>query len=150
MPNKYTVPVAARILGISEGAVRQRVARDTLPHEKDDDGRVHVLLDEPPNEETTEQTEQGAGGSIRVVDVLERENALLRRLLDEEREANRENRRLLALALEQRGELRASLRGDEGESRVQGQEEDSSASEPLSSEEERERRSWWRRVFLGE
>jgi hypothetical protein len=36
---------AARRLGVSEGAVRKRVARGTLHHDKADDGRVYVYLD---------------------------------------------------------------------------------------------------------
>jgi hypothetical protein len=40
-----TIQEAARRLGISEGAVRKRVARDSLKHEKDEDGRVYVYLD---------------------------------------------------------------------------------------------------------
>ncbi len=36
---------AARILGVSKGAVRQRVRRGTLRSDKGDDGRVYVYLD---------------------------------------------------------------------------------------------------------
>ena len=42
---RYTVPEAAKVLGIGTDAVRKRIARDTIPHEKDDDGRVYVYLD---------------------------------------------------------------------------------------------------------
>jgi excisionase family DNA binding protein len=43
--DRLTIQEAARRLGISEGAVRKRVTRKTLRHEKDDDGRVYVYLD---------------------------------------------------------------------------------------------------------
>src|SRR5918993_922055 len=43
--NRFTIQEAARRLGISEGAVRKRVARGTLEHNKEDDGRVYVYLD---------------------------------------------------------------------------------------------------------
>jgi hypothetical protein len=43
--DRLTIQEAARRLGISEGAVRKRVARGTLVHDKDDDGRVYVYLD---------------------------------------------------------------------------------------------------------
>ena len=43
--DRLTIQEAARRLGISEGAVRKRVARDTLKHDKEDDGRVYVYLD---------------------------------------------------------------------------------------------------------
>jgi hypothetical protein len=42
---RYTVPEAARVLGIGTDAVRKRIARDTISHEKDADGRVYVFLD---------------------------------------------------------------------------------------------------------
>jgi hypothetical protein len=42
---RYTVPEVAKILGIGTDAVRKRIARDTIPHEKGDDGRVYVYLD---------------------------------------------------------------------------------------------------------
>lgn len=40
-----TVQEAARRLGVSEGAVRKRVARGTMRHDKGQDGRVYVYLD---------------------------------------------------------------------------------------------------------
>ena len=40
-----TIQEAARALGISEGAVRKRVTRGTLRHEKEQDGRIYVYLD---------------------------------------------------------------------------------------------------------
>jgi phage-related minor tail protein len=43
--DRLTIQEAARRLGVSEGAVRKRVTRDTLEHEKEDDGRVYVYLD---------------------------------------------------------------------------------------------------------
>jgi hypothetical protein len=42
--DRLTIQEAARRLGISEGAVRKRVTRDSLQHEKDDDGRIYVYL----------------------------------------------------------------------------------------------------------
>src|SRR5918994_6851553 len=42
---RYTVPEAAKVLGIGTDAVRKRIARDTISHEKEADGRVYVYLD---------------------------------------------------------------------------------------------------------
>jgi excisionase family DNA binding protein len=42
---RYTVPEAAKVLGIGTDAVRKRIARGTIPHEKDAAGRVYVCLD---------------------------------------------------------------------------------------------------------
>jgi hypothetical protein len=42
--DRLTIQEAARALGISEGAVRKRVTRGTLEHDKGDDERVYVYL----------------------------------------------------------------------------------------------------------
>ena len=42
---RYTVPEAAKVLGIGTDAVRKRIARGTISHEKEADGRVYVYLD---------------------------------------------------------------------------------------------------------
>ena len=39
-----TIQEAARRLGVSEGAVRKRVTRKTLEHDKEPDGRIYVYL----------------------------------------------------------------------------------------------------------
>ncbi len=43
--DRVTIQEAARRLGVSEGAVRKRVTRRTLQHDKEPDGRVYVYLD---------------------------------------------------------------------------------------------------------
>ena len=43
--DRLTIQEAARRLGVSEGAVRKRVRRGTLQHDKAEDGRVYVYLD---------------------------------------------------------------------------------------------------------
>src|SRR5215207_7427442 len=44
--NKATVYEAAEILGLTVDAIRKRIQRGTIPHERLEDGRVYVLLDE--------------------------------------------------------------------------------------------------------
>jgi len=43
--DRVTIQDAARRLGVSEGAVRKRVTRGTLHHDKEPDGRIYVYLD---------------------------------------------------------------------------------------------------------
>ena len=43
--DRVTVAEAAVRLGVKEQAVRKRIQRGTLLHDKDDDGRVYVYLD---------------------------------------------------------------------------------------------------------
>ena len=50
--DRVTVQEAAQRLGISQDAVRQRIRRGSMRHDKDDKGRVYVYLD-PTNTRTT-------------------------------------------------------------------------------------------------
>src|SRR5215207_1142303 len=50
--DRVTVQEAARRLGISQDAVRQRIRRSSIRHDKDDKGRVYVYLD-PTNTRAT-------------------------------------------------------------------------------------------------
>jgi excisionase family DNA binding protein len=45
MRDRITVQEAARRLGVKDDAIRKRIQRGTLEHEKDPDGRVFVYLD---------------------------------------------------------------------------------------------------------
>src|SRR3954447_22221142 len=42
---RVSVYEAARVLGLSVGAIRERVQSETIEHEKDPAGRVWILLD---------------------------------------------------------------------------------------------------------
>jgi excisionase family DNA binding protein len=42
--DRLTVAEAADALGVSQDAVRKRIARGTIPHDRDASGRVHVYL----------------------------------------------------------------------------------------------------------
>src|SRR5215208_6040366 len=48
--DRVTVDEAAARLGVKEQAVRKRIQRGTIAHDKDEDGRVYVYLD--PYEDT--------------------------------------------------------------------------------------------------
>jgi excisionase family DNA binding protein len=50
--DRVTVQEAAQRLGISQDAVRQRIRRGSMRHDKDDKGRVYVYLD-PTNTRPT-------------------------------------------------------------------------------------------------
>jgi len=96
---RVTVAQAAEILGLSVEAVRMRIKRDTLRSEKEA-GRVYVLLGpQPTTEQPTELTD-------RTAELI----ATLREQLEAEREANRENRRIIAMLASQVPELEAPER----------------------------------------
>ena len=90
---RVTVQEAARLLGISEGAVRARIHRGTLETAREG-GTVYVRIDaDDTSKERTEQTE--------LVQALREHNTTLERQLNAEREASAELRRIIA-ALTQR------------------------------------------------
>ncbi|MDQ3926875.1 MAG: hypothetical protein M3272_07825, partial [Actinomycetota bacterium] len=108
---RMTVSEAARALGISESAVRQRVKRGTLDHERTPDGRLLVYLDSATTSATRRDRaadESHEARTERYVRGLEDRVEDLRDELDQEREANRENKRLIAELEERIAELEAS------------------------------------------
>jgi uncharacterized coiled-coil protein SlyX len=55
--DRMTVAQAAHALGVSQDAVRKRIARGTIPHDRDESGRVFVYLS---SSETVHKTDQDA------------------------------------------------------------------------------------------
>ena len=97
--NRVTVQEAARLLGISEGAVRARIHRGTLETERDS-GTVYVRLN--ADDTTNERTEQSE-----LVQTLREYNAALERQLNAERESSAELRRIVAGLVQRIPELEA-------------------------------------------
>lgn len=96
---------AAEVLGIAAEAVRKRVQRGSMESKRDRD-KLYVWLDDD-----TTQSRQ-ASSEPEIVEVLRSQVDDLREQLRSEREANRENRRLLAAALERIPELEAPERSE--------------------------------------
>ena len=90
--DRLTIQEAARALGVSEGAVRKRVTRRTLQHEKEDDGRVYVYVD-------TRARRGVDGGQDEGVDPDS--NALISQLRDEVAYLRDENRRKDEIIMQQ-------------------------------------------------
>jgi hypothetical protein len=89
---------AADVLGISVDAVRMRARRGTLEAEHDANGRLYIWLD------ADEAPESDAGA---VVSEMRGRIEDLREQLQAEREANRENRRIIAALTSRIPELEA-------------------------------------------
>src|SRR5829696_9926673 len=87
-----TVAEAAVLLGISEGAVRMRGKRGTLPSTREG-GRLYVLLNVDPTPEPERPHDGTHDRTSELIDTL-------REQLEAERQAHAEARRLLAAALE--------------------------------------------------
>src|SRR5215204_5587419 len=130
--NRVTVQEAARLLGISEGAVRARIYRGTLETERDS-GTVYVRLN--ADDTTNERTEQSE-----LVQTLREYNASLERQLNAEREASAELRRIVAGLVQRIPELEAPPEPRESP-------ETATETERVDSPTPEEQRPWWRRWF---
>ena len=61
--DRVTVQEAARRLGVKDDAIRKRIQRGSLEHDKDPDGRVYVYLDAmDATEDETHDGRDGTGG----------------------------------------------------------------------------------------
>lgn len=146
---RVTIQEAARRLGVSEGAVRKRVTRGTLEHDKAPDGRVFVYLD---------------SGDRRGVDDVQpggvdpHNSALISRLEGEVEFLRDQVRRQQEIIAQQAVTMRQLSAPSEdapgGAETVEEVHEGSEEPQPATggaqeAPQEPERRSWWRRVFGG-
>jgi excisionase family DNA binding protein len=91
--DRVTIQEAARRLGVKEDAIRKRIQRGSIRHEKDENGRVYVWVDTTQDarrtsQDTTQGTTQNTIQDERLED-LKDQVGYLRRQLAEEREARR-------------------------------------------------------------
>ena len=133
---RVTTKEAAEALGISVEAVRKRIERGQLGHERVD-GRVYVYLD-------GDQTGSGPDVEVESTALISEKNArieLLERQLTEANERDRENRRIIAALTQRIPQLEAPAEPRELPETATEQEE--ADARPQSGE----RVPWWRRVF---
>jgi hypothetical protein len=150
---RVTVAQAAEILGVTVEAVRGRIKRKTLEHERHS-GTVYVLLPadqmptgrQPGDDQTTDQPQSD---STALISAKDETIATLRDQLEAERQAHAESRRLLMAALEK---IPPAIEAppEARESPKTASEERSDTHIPQEPETGAEReRSWWRRIFGG-
>jgi len=146
---RVSVAEAAVLLGDSAGAIRSRLKRGTLRKEKAKDGTVLVFLGaggsggrltngrgRPTTSQPTDQND--------VVAVLREQLSFLREQLEQEREANRENRRIIAGLVQRVPELQAAP--EPREAPVTPSEAAGKGTTP-EQQNLSQRRSWWREFF---
>ena len=132
-----TIQEAAHRLGVKEDAIRKRIQRGSMRHEKADDGRVYVWVD------TTQDTAQDVDRSSqdayqdttqddRLEDLRE-QIAYLRRQLAEERDARRRADMILAQLSQANSEQARTIRA------IEAPQEASEASEPGEEQQGRVR-----------
>jgi len=137
---RLTVHDAARRLGISEDAVRMRVKRGTLSADKEG-GRLYVLLDiEPTAEPTTDRTDE-------LIEELRGRVLSLEHQLDQEREANRENRRIIVALTSRIPAIEAPSDARESPQTVGDEPQRAEPRPDAPGAQESVQRPWWRRIF---
>lgn len=142
--NRVTVQGAAAKLGVTEQAIRKRVKRGTLTHDKDPDGRVYVYLGSLDEVTDADRDEVPNPNTDALISQMQARIDSLERSLESEREAGRRKDHLLAAALERR-ELESSEPSDwrgrtDAESTGRGD-------DAPGDQESGSRGSWWRRLF---
>ena len=143
--DRLTIQEAARRLGISEGAVRKRVTRGSLKHEKEDDGRVYVYLDTGGRRGVDAGQDEGVDPNS---------NALISQLRGEVVYLRDENRRKDEIIMQQAMTMRqlTAVPSQEPPGDADTVEEAPDRAGPHSATggaQEDARRPWWRRVFRG-
>ena len=107
---RLTVATAAERLGVSQDAVRKRIARDTIPWVKDQEGRVYVYLDPSKTDQDGIQ-DKGQGtnqdASKTALEIMQEQVDYLKETIRARDEELRRKDHLLAAALERIPELEA-------------------------------------------
>ncbi len=171
-----TVQEAARRLGVKDDAIRKRIQRGTLEHDKGEDGRVYVYLD--PSSVVSRDARGGMAAWDVSIDAsydaflvgLQEQVSYLRSILQEERDARRRADTIIAqltranAALAQRvPELEAPRRHEvaaQGATEdAAGMYEEDGTGDPRGTVRPRDTaefpvrgslaRPWWRRAFGG-
>jgi hypothetical protein len=145
------VAEAADALGITVDAVRSRIKRGTIEHERKG-VRVYVLLgaDEPRPGHDQDTDQGGDQGTTAPEDRTAELIATLQEQLQAERQAHAEARRIIAGLVERIPAIEAPQEASEASETV---EEKQGRGEPHSttveSQEGTQRRPWWRRILRG-
>jgi hypothetical protein len=151
---RLSVAEAAEALGVSIEAIRGRIKRNSIPHEREGD-RVYVLLDADQPRPGRDQDATRSGDLL--YEEMRERIRYLERQVEEEREARRRADTLLARMMESLPALEAAPESPApSESREEAAQEP--ASEPTGAGAApggtgasggSESVSWWRRMFGG-
>jgi hypothetical protein len=141
-----TVAQASDALGISQDAVRKRIARDTIPHDRDESGRVVVYLSPSETVHKTDQDTEQDAATKTVQDTyirsLEDQIAFLRGELE------RKDAILLSLT-ERIPELEAPQEATEAHEAAEEQQGRGEPHPATGGAQGGARKPWWRRVLGG-
>jgi len=145
---RVSVPQAADHLGTTVDALRKRVQRGTIPHERDRDGRVWILLDTGrPRQDTDQDTDRPQSEPDALISEMRGRVDDLREQLEAERQAHAEARRIIAGLVERIPAIEAP---QEATDAAEAAEEQQGRGQPRSDTpgaQEGVQRPWWRRMF---
>src|SRR5918996_6092550 len=138
--DRVTVAEAAARLGVKEQAIRKRIQRGTLAHDKDDDGRVYVYLD-PEDGATSTSIDTGMDTLLQS---LQDQIAYLRQEAEDWKEEARRKDTIILSLTQRLPELEAPVESPGG---LQTASEGPAKGHPGGQQEPSQRRSWWREFF---
>jgi hypothetical protein len=141
---------AAEIMGVTVDAIRKRISRGTIPHERDEDGRVWVILDTDQDAASkVHDTDQTQSDATALISAKDETIAALREQLEQANERDRENRRIIAALTSRIPAIEAPTEAT-GAPETTAEEPDRAEPRPGTSEaHEGAQRPWWRRWFGG-
>jgi hypothetical protein len=150
---RHTVAEAADMLGISTGAVRNRLSRGTLRSTKES-GTVYVLLPDDMSRDAERDADDTPGGippSDRDVLTSELRDRLryVEGQLEAERQAHAEARRIIAGLVERIPAIEAPQEASGASETVEEKPERAEPHSTTVESQEGTQRPWWRRVLGG-
>ena len=148
---RVTVAQAAEILGVTVEAVRGRIKRKTLDHERHS-GTVYVLLPadqmptgrQPGDDQTTDRLQSD---STALISAKDETIATLRDQLEAERQAHAEASRIIAGLVERIPAIEAPQEVRESPETVEEQQGRGEPRPATVESQETVQRPWYRRVF---
>ena len=147
---RVSVPQAADHLGTTVDALRKRVQRGTIPHERDRDGRVWILLDTGrPRQDTDQDTDRPQSEPDALISEMRGRVDDLREQLEAERQAHAEARRIIAGLVERIPAIEAPSETPEAYEAAEEQQGRGHPQSAAGGAQESARRPWWRRVLRG-
>ena len=148
--NRATVYEAAQVLGVTVDAIRKRIQRGTIPHERHENGRVYVLLD---TARTLQDDGQDKYQTRRddLVESLREQVEYLKVVVSTRDEEIRRRDHIIAGFVERLPpQLEAPPTSREAPQTTAGEPEGPEPHPPTGGAQEgTERRSWWRRLLDG-
>ena len=150
---RLTIAEAAKQLDVSQEAVRQRVRRGTLEHEKDEEGKTYVFLNEPT--ETDDHTNVLENPVVKgYINALRSQIEGLESDRDEWRDEARRKDHIIMSLTQRIPAIEAPVAestdtSDARESAVTASDEQSKGAVPQESAEGEIRKPWWQRLFGG-